>query len=166
MANDLKLRVNRDLSDAEVELAAATARAKAQVASKSSLNGSVTSDDLAALQAQVSSLREQSKKLEIQVTSYSALFEKRRQQRELLDKEIQAAQAQYESAQLRKTELLSSTAFRGERLEIIDPGVVPERPSSPNIALNLLVALVGSLGCSVLYLALRFSHLRVYSTVR
>ena len=27
--------------------------------------------------------------------------------------------------------------FRGERLKIIDPGIVPERPSSPNLPLNV-----------------------------
>jgi uncharacterized protein involved in exopolysaccharide biosynthesis len=165
-ATDLKLRVDRNLTDADVELAALTARFTSQRRDNSSANGSVTRDDLDSVQAEISALRQQSQKLEKQVSTYSALLEKRKQQLEMLDKEVQAAQAQYEAAQTRRTDMLSSSAFRGERLEIIDPGVVPERPSSPNIPLNIAVALLGSVFCSVLYLALRFGYLRMHSLIR
>jgi tyrosine-protein kinase len=40
-----------------------------------------------------------------------------------------------------------------ERLTILDPGVVPERPSAPNVALNLMAALVLGLVLPLLYLA-------------
>jgi uncharacterized protein involved in exopolysaccharide biosynthesis len=156
---DLKTRADRNLADAEVELAATLARLAAQPGDKSS-NAMVTKDDVAAIQAQVSALRQQSHTLGQHMAEISALLEKRRQQREILDKELQAAQARYEAAVTRKTDVLSSEAFRGERLEIIDPGVVPERPSSPNIPLNLVVAFLASVFCCVVYLAFRFAYAR------
>ena len=48
--------------------------------------------------------------------------------------------------------------FRGERLRIIDPGIVPERPSSPNIPLNVLAALFLGLVLPVIYLTLQMSY--------
>jgi len=163
---DLKVRVDRNLTDTNVEVAAVTARFISQRPDGSSANGSVTQGDLAALQAEVSALHQQSQTLAQQVATYSALLDKRKQQREMLDKEVQAAQAQYEAAQTRRTDMLSSAAFRSERLEIIDPGVVPERPSSPNIPLNLAVALLGSIFYSVLYLAFRFGCSRMQPVAR
>ena len=51
-------------------------------------------------------------------------------------------------------EVKSSFAMRGPRLLILDPGIVPQRPSFPNIPLNLTVAFILSLISSVGYLAL------------
>jgi uncharacterized protein involved in exopolysaccharide biosynthesis len=155
---DLKVRAERNLADAQVELAATLARIKSQPADQGS--GSVTKDDVAAVQAQVRVLEEQSRTLGRRVAETSAALENRKQNREVLEKEMQAAQAQYEAAVNRRTELLSSESFRGERLEVIDPGVIPERPSSPNIALNLALALLASMSCSILYLAFRFAYAR------
>ncbi len=165
-ATDLKARIDRNLADTDVELAAVVARFSAQQADKSSGNGGVTQDDVAALRAQIPALRQQSQKLAQQIALDGALIEKRKQEREILDKEVQAAQAQYEAATTRRIEVLASSAFRGERLEIIDPGVVPERPSSPNIPLNLIVALLSSIFCCVAYLAVRFGYLRLQSDIR
>ena len=47
------------------------------------------------------------------------------------------------------------TGFRGERLKIIDPGIVPERPSSPNLPLNVAAALLAGLVLPVLFLTLQ-----------
>jgi uncharacterized protein involved in exopolysaccharide biosynthesis len=49
------------------------------------------------------------------------------------------------------------TGFRGERLKIIDPGIVPERPSSPNLPLNIAAALLAGLVLPILYLTLEMS---------
>ena len=49
----------------------------------------------------------------------------------------------------------SERGFRGERLQVIDPGIVPERPSSPNIPLNLAIALLAGLALPILYFTLR-----------
>jgi uncharacterized protein involved in exopolysaccharide biosynthesis len=52
----------------------------------------------------------------------------------------------------------AAQGYRGERLRIIDPGVVPERPSFPNTTLNVLLALVAALALSLLYIALEASY--------
>jgi uncharacterized protein involved in exopolysaccharide biosynthesis len=158
-ATDLKARADRNLADGEVELSATQARIASQ-ARDTAATASASREDVAAIEAQVSTLRQQSHALGQRVAEDSAQLEQRRQQREVLDKELQSAQTQYEAAVTRRTEILSSEAFRGERLEIIDPGVVPERPSSPDIPLNLAVAFLASVFCSVVYLAFRFAYAR------
>jgi len=154
---DLKSRMDRSLADAEVELAAALARFASQRETPENA-GAVTKNDIAAIQAQVATLRSQVRAAAQHVAQFSALLEKRKQQREVLDKEVQTAQAQYETAITRRTDLLTSEAFRGERLEIIDPGIVPERPTSPNVPLNLAVAFFASLIGCIFYLAFRFAY--------
>ena len=46
--------------------------------------------------------------------------------------------------------------YRGERLKIIDPGIVPERPSFPNVPLNIAAAFVLAATCALAYLTLAF----------
>ena len=48
--------------------------------------------------------------------------------------------------------------YRGERLQIIDPGIVPERPSAPNIPLRVMAALLLGLVVPVVYLTLELSY--------
>jgi len=45
---------------------------------------------------------------------------------------------------------------RDERLTILDPGVVPERPSAPNVAANVLAAVLLGVVLPLAYLALAF----------
>jgi uncharacterized protein involved in exopolysaccharide biosynthesis len=50
--------------------------------------------------------------------------------------------------------------MRGERLRVIDPGIVPQRPSAPNVPLNVAAALFLALVASMVYLSLRFGFRR------
>ena len=59
--------------------------------------------------------------------------------------------------QERLQEARASAGSRAERLRVIDPGIVPERPTSPNIQLNLIVAVLFALVVSLLYLTLEFA---------
>jgi polysaccharide biosynthesis transport protein len=52
---------------------------------------------------------------------------------------------------------ISGSLTNGERLTIIDPGVVPERPSSPNVPLNVAAALLLGLLFPVAYLAVEMN---------
>ncbi len=70
----------------------------------------------------------------------------------------ESARDAFEAAQRRLQEIRSSIGYRGERLTIIDPGVVPERPSSPNILLNVLSAVLIGLVSGPFYLALDFNY--------
>ena len=61
------------------------------------------------------------------------------------------------AAEARLREARAQAGYRGERLTVIDPGVVPERPSSPNLPLNVGAALLLGLVLPVLYLILEMN---------
>lgn len=69
--------------------------------------------------------------------------------------DLQAARISAEGAESRLRELAAAHG-RGERLELLDPGVVPERPSSPNLPLNVLVACSLALLFSLGYLTVSY----------
>ena len=73
------------------------------------------------------------------------------------DAEREAAWSALEETESRLTHARSASAARGERLQVIDPGVVPEKPSSPNIPLNVIIALAFAILASLLYVTLEFS---------
>jgi uncharacterized protein involved in exopolysaccharide biosynthesis len=77
---------------------------------------------------------------------------------EQLTSERTAAQAAAKAAENRLQEVRSALGSRGERLRIIDPGIVPERPSFPNIPLNVVAALFAALILSILYLVVEMSY--------
>jgi capsular polysaccharide biosynthesis protein len=69
----------------------------------------------------------------------------------------EAARDAFERAQRRAQEVRFGTGYRNERLTIIDPGVVPQRPSSPKTTLNALAALLVGLAGGLLYIILEFN---------
>ncbi len=79
-----------------------------------------------------------------------------RAEMDALDSEVQVAWVAQEEEGRRLRELEATAGYRSERLNLLDPGVVPERPSSPNLPLNLLAALGLALSLSWLYLTLEF----------
>jgi uncharacterized protein involved in exopolysaccharide biosynthesis len=70
----------------------------------------------------------------------------------------EAARTVFERAQQRVQEVRFGTGYRGERLTIIDPGVVPQQRSSPKITLNALAALLVGLAGGLFYLILEFNY--------
>jgi capsular polysaccharide biosynthesis protein len=56
-----------------------------------------------------------------------------------------------------ETVRMSGSLTTGERLTIIDPGVIPERPASPNVALNIAAALLLGLLFPTAYLAVEMN---------
>jgi uncharacterized protein involved in exopolysaccharide biosynthesis len=71
--------------------------------------------------------------------------------------EREAARAAFDSAEKRLEDTRSSAGQRGEQLKVVDPGVVPERPSWPNIPLMLAAAFLVALVASLLYLTMELS---------
>ena len=63
-------------------------------------------------------------------------------------------------AERRLEEARGTMGYRGERLAMIDPGIVPERPSSPNLPLSVLAALVMGLAGAWLWVTVAFGHPR------
>ena len=60
----------------------------------------------------------------------------------------------------------AESGYRGERLTVIDPGVVPERPSSPNLPLNLGAALLLGLVLPLVYLAFELNYREASAGIR
>jgi capsule polysaccharide export protein KpsE/RkpR len=76
--------------------------------------------------------------------------------REQAEARLQLAEQQYQAASRRATELDTVAGMRGERLRIIDPGIIPQRPSSPNLLLNCTAAFAGAIVFTLIYLAAGF----------
>lgn len=96
--------------------------------------------------------------LQRQIAPKQRLLAARLARMEQLTSERTAAQTAAKAAESRLQEVRSALGSRGERLRIIDPGIVPERPSSPNIPLNVILALFAALVLSVFYLLMEMSY--------
>jgi polysaccharide biosynthesis transport protein len=134
--NALRERVRRDLFDARAEAAEFTGRE--------------------GVRARVASLEKQDADLQRQIDTKGALLASRENRTDELRQRLRVAQVGWEAATGRLRDLMAASGLRGERLRITDPGVVPERPSSPNVGLNVLLAVVVALIACVTYLTLGF----------
>jgi uncharacterized protein involved in exopolysaccharide biosynthesis len=104
--------------------------------------------------ARLAELRQQMKDLDRQTAERERLLATRQARHDQAEAERRAAQTALAGMEVRLRDARGETGFRGERLKIIDPGIVPERPSSPNLPLNLAVALLAGLVLPLLYLTL------------
>jgi capsular polysaccharide biosynthesis protein len=75
---------------------------------------------------------------------------------ETLDSDVQSAWVAQDEQERRLRDLEATAGYRGERLTLLDPGFVPERPSSPNVPLNVVAALALALTACWLYLTLEY----------
>jgi uncharacterized protein involved in exopolysaccharide biosynthesis len=103
-------------------------------------------------------LRRQLSTLDQQEAEQQKLLAQRLADREKAESERQAAEAALTAMQQRLSEARGESGYRGERLRIIDPAILPERPSSPNLPLNLAVALLLGLMLPVIYFTLEMNY--------
>jgi uncharacterized protein involved in exopolysaccharide biosynthesis len=102
-------------------------------------------------------LRQEGETLATEAARKEQLLAQREAEIELLSAEYKNAQRVREQAEKRFREIQDTAGYRSERISLLDPGVVPERPSSPNLPLNLLVATALALIVSLIYLTAAFS---------
>lgn len=158
----LKASVEQDLVRTKAELADYTAQRQVlPSAGDGEAQGQWTASEIAATRARLESLEAQDRALAQETSEKGALLEKLGQRQEALDNEFKQTRADAEATRAKLVDLQASAPFRDERLEILDPGIVPQRTSSPNIPLNLAVAALLSLMGCVAYLLLRFSYARL-----
>jgi uncharacterized protein involved in exopolysaccharide biosynthesis len=150
-ASELHFWIRRDLADAEAELAESAAQGAAPHTEEKSAR-----PDAEAIRARVEHLKQSDAEASRAMTGKSGILEQRQSERVALEAEFSAARTEYEAAKIRLNEIRASAVFRGERLEVIDPGIVPNQPSSPNLPLNIAVALVLSMIGGIGALAVRF----------
>lgn len=87
------------------------------------------------------------------------ILSRRQARRDRLESERKAAQAALATIEARLRETRGDAGYRGERIRIIDPGIVPERPSSPNLPLNVAAALLLGVMLPLLFFAIEM-HFR------
>ena len=158
---ELKSAVDKQLLEARASEAEYSARQK-------SLASATTTDivnergyverELGGARARVALLESQAKQLDSDIQRKSATLARRTSKKEQLQSELKTAQASYDAAANRLRELRAISGFRGESLQIIDPSILPQRPSFPNIPLNLVAALLGALIIAIVYLSLAFGY--------
>jgi uncharacterized protein involved in exopolysaccharide biosynthesis len=106
--------------------------------------------------ARIAELDRQSNELAARIEATAGKLQHLRDRQEMLDADLKAARSGFEAARTKLDDLKSAAGFRGERLEVLDPGIIPQRPTSPNTPLNLAVALLISSIGSFCYFALCF----------
>ena len=138
---ELRRRVRGDLVDSRAEAGEFAARG---------------GDRLAGAKARVEALEKQDAEIARQIETKAAQLSRRSAKDDELRQRLRIAQNNYDSAAIRLREVRNSSGLRGERLRVIDPGVAPERPSSPILILNLALALGVALIGAITWLALTF----------
>jgi uncharacterized protein involved in exopolysaccharide biosynthesis len=90
------------------------------------------------------------------LTKAATVLAQRKGRLDQAEEKRKSALAAFESARKQYDAARSGAGFGGERLRLIDPGIVPERPSSPSLRLNLLAAVLFALAATSCYVTLAF----------
>ena len=114
--------------------------------------------ELPGLRAKAAELEKRAAALENGIEQMSSLASRRAADREKLESELKMAQTARENSTARLRELRMTAGTRGERLRVIDPGVVPQRPSSPNVPLNVIGALLLTMISLIACLTISFAY--------
>lgn len=152
-ASDLRAKLQEQASAAQLQLADAADREKQSPASELPQIRA----DRSEARARAEEIRKQMESLDRQEAEREKLLAARTAHRDGVDAERKAQQAALSAIQSRLTQTRNDAGSRGERLRIIDPGIVPERPSSPNTSLNVFAALLLGFTLPVLYFAVEIN---------
>ena len=98
--------------------------------------------------------------LENELKHEQQLLAERRTKLARLETEQQSAQETFDNLEKHLTDARAAAGYRGEQLRIIDPGIVPERPSSPNVPLNVMAAALLALMLATAGLSFEFAYRR------
>jgi uncharacterized protein involved in exopolysaccharide biosynthesis len=152
--------------DADVELHSKVeeqlVNAESQVAEyeQQAQDGSFAREQLNASQARAALLAKRARELQQIIQDKTTMLATRTSKQDALGTTLKVAKQSYESVAARLAESRAMAGTHAEQLRIIDPGIVPQRPSSPNISLNVAAALFVALIVSVVYLSLAFVYNR------
>lgn len=122
---------------------------------RSQLDGIRT--ELELTRARAAALRKRVAALDRESSRLHSLVAERGAHRDDLLTERKAAEVALAAADSHLRDVRGAAGYTGERLNVVDPGIVPERPSSPNVPLNLLAALLLGVIVSIAYVSLEFS---------
>jgi capsular polysaccharide biosynthesis protein len=151
-----RFAVERDLLDEETLLAELAEREKLPPGA----NDSPVKRDAQLARTRVAHLQEERKRIEEEITKSSSLLASRTAQVDQARGRLRVAEETYDALESKVRESRGAAGHRGERLRLIDPGVVPERPSSPNGPLNVVVAFLAAMVIAVVYATFEFGAQR------
>ena len=159
VAAELRSEVGKDLARARAELANYLGQQQApQPTGSGEPQTGWTQFEVVATRAKIQDLESQDRQLQQLLSTKSSVLEDLRRRRDSLDAELKAARADEEAENTKLSDTKSSSAARGVRLKVLDPGIVPQRPSFPNPTLNMAAAFIFALMMSIGYLAVRFAY--------
>ncbi len=92
-------------------------------------------------EASGAALQKEIESLDKKISANQALATEERAATEPIEFDLRSARSVRDAAQARLNEIRGAAGIRGERLRVIDPGIVPQQPSSPNIPLNIFAAI-------------------------
>ncbi len=115
---------------------------------------------LAGARVRIEVLRKQLQQTELPLERNQRLIAERKARLAMLDDERKSAKTTLALIENRLQEVRLTAGYRGERLKVIDPGTVPERPSFPNLPLNIVGAAVLGFLASLIFLSLEFAYHR------
>jgi chromosome segregation ATPase len=165
LTGELELEVGKQLARTRAELANYLGQQQAPEPSEAGERQSGwTQFEIAATRTKIQSLESQDRELLQTLKAKGDLLEGLRRKRDVLDAELKSARTDEDAENVKFSDVKSASAARGIRLKILDPGIVPRRPSFPNLPLNLAVAFVLSLAASIGYVAIRFAYDRTRDT--
>jgi uncharacterized protein involved in exopolysaccharide biosynthesis len=122
-----------------------------------------TNRQIAATDARIAEIGKHIGDLQTSITRQGQALESDKADRGVLDAEMKSASSAYDDSVWRLNEMMSTLRFHGERLQLLDPGIVPREPSSPNVALNSMAALLIALAGSLIYLTFAFGYSQLLS---
>ena len=146
---DLRAKVQEQLVGAQADMAEYQPQQS---------DGQFVREQLQGAQARAGILAKRSQDLDRSIQTETALLAIRTAHRQGLETELKVAQTSYQTVATRLEEYRATAGTHAEQLRVIDPGIVPERPSSPNISLNVAVALFVALLAALVYLSVLFVY--------
>ncbi len=149
---DLRSKVQQELVDAEAEAAA--------YAAPSVSNQEFAREQRQAADARAVLLGKRAQELDRTIAEKTKALAARTAARSALENELKVAQSEYQAVSARLRDSQTSAGTHAEQLRVIDPGIVPGRPRSPNIPLNVIAAVFAAFVSSVVYLSFEFVYRR------
>jgi uncharacterized protein involved in exopolysaccharide biosynthesis len=152
-AADGRGKIEQQIQSVELEIADVGERLKqAQAGEQAELRREESN-----ARTRLTEMRRQVQEFDRQNAEREKLLAMRQAHRDKFEADRKAAQGALAAVEAKLREARAESGYRGERLKIIDPGIVPQRPSSPNIPLNVVGALLAGLVLPILYLTLEMS---------
>jgi uncharacterized protein involved in exopolysaccharide biosynthesis len=151
---ELRAGIEKEIASQELQLADAASRVRDAPAGQAA----AIQSDADSARVRIAEMRRQLEQLDRRQAERQRTLAQRQAHRDRVEAERKSRQVELAAAETRLRDARGESGYRGERMKIIDPGIVPQRPSSPNLVLNLLASMLIGLVLPVLYLTVEMNY--------